>query len=351
MRIIKTTAVYISVIAISITLIMYADTTISSAQEAVKRCLNILIPSIFVFMAVSGLLVRSGAYKIISLPFYPIARFVFRMPYELFSVMLISNLAGFPVGASMLCELVKSGRIDKKTASIMQCFCYGGGPSFSAGVIGLYLYNDKKTGLIVCLSAFAANMLTALVLCRIYRLNISDEAEQKPFSADDIISCTENAGRSMLMICALIIIFCVVMSCAQRAVSGLFHIHPQASALIRTVFEVSSITSLENARLSFLPMITALFSFGGVCVLMQIVSTVKNSYSLTLFFITRLPTALLSGLSAKVLCSHLLDKTESCIAVSKNYIVNFNNFIPSICLILMIFLLLFKKGVAFFRDI
>ena len=347
---IRKAAIYITAISLCVMLTVYADTSLSAAKEAIERCLNILIPSLFIFMAVSGLLIRTGAYKILSLPFYPIARFVYKMPYELFSVMLISNLAGFPIGASMLGELTDNGSIDKSTASVMQCFCYAGGPSFSIGVIGLFLYNDKRIGLIVWLSTFLSNLIAALILCWIFRLKPVRQTERTAFSSEDLIKCTENAGSSMLMICGLVIIFCVCMADVQRLFGSFLRINSQKKSLIKTVFELSSITSLNNASYELIPIITALFSFGGVCVLIQMISTVKGRYPLTLFFITRLPISLLSGFIAGRMTDHFIEKAEYCISARKDFIVNFNNFIPSVCLILMIFLLLFKKGVAFFRD-
>lgn len=351
MKMIKNALLYAGVISICAMLIVNADTSVNAAAEAVKRCLNIIIPSLFVFMAASGILIRSEAYKVLAKPFLPLSRYVFKMPDELFSVFLISNLAGFPIGAAMLCELVDSGRISKRTASIMQCVCYGGGPSFSLGVIGLYIYSDKRIGIIICLSSFIANLTAAFVLCRLFRPNISESSKAKPFSADDITACTENAGRSILMISALIIIFSVVMADTQRLAGEYIHIHPQAKVLIKTIFELSSITGLEKARTGFIPVIAALFSFGGVCVLMQISATVRGRYPLTPFFAARLPISAVSYFTAAGLYHRVLGDAEICIAARKDFIVNFNNFIPSICLVLMIFLLLFQKGVAFFHDV
>ena len=347
---IRKTAINILAAALCIMLIVYADISVSAAANAVDRCVNILIPSLFVFLAASNILIRSKAYKILSLPFYPIAKYVFKIPYELFSVLLISNLAGFPVGASMLVELTKQNIIDKKTASLLQCVCYGGGPSFAVGVIGIYLYSDIRVGLIICLSAFLANITAALIICRALKPKIKGNDKKRPFTCEELIVSTENAGRSMLMICAMVIIFSVILACVERLICLYVHIPLQAKTLLKSVFEISSIASLENARIAFVPVISALFGFGGVCVLLQIIATVKGIYSLTPFFVTRLPIALINYLYARLLCSHLIDDAQYCMAVGKGFTVKFNNFIPSLCLILMIFLLLFKKGVAFFDD-
>ena len=74
-------------------------------SEAVDRCMNIIIPSLFVFMALSQILVSSGLYYCVSMPFYPISRFIMGIPPQLFFVFLLGNTAGYPVGVKLLSDL------------------------------------------------------------------------------------------------------------------------------------------------------------------------------------------------------------------------------------------------------
>lgn len=337
-------------------LILFTDIGTAAAKEAVGRCLNIIIPSLFVFMAVSSIIVKSGAYRILSIPFYPLAKYVFKIPYELFSVMFISNIAGFSVGASMLTQLVRDKKITAKTASVMQCYCYGGGPSFSLGVIGMVIFNDKLTGLIIFLSSVLANLTIALILNRVYNIKALSEKEKAGFSASDFIECIESSGRSMLMICALIITFAVALEILTIPLSSVLehmgvYLSEDAAVLIRSVMEISSVSALKNGSLVYLPIISAIFCYGGICILVQVICTVRNSYSLSLFFITRLPCAMLAFLYSKGLVYLFADKIKECMAYEQNVVVNLNNFLPSFCLILMIFSLTFSKGVAFFKKI
>ena len=352
----KITFIQVFLIVLCIMLIFMSDVSAAAAKDAVGRCLTIIIPSLFVFMALSSMIVKSGAYKVLSLPFYPVAKYVLKMPYELFSVFLISNLAGFPVGASMLRTLINDKKITPETASVMQCYCYGGGPSFSLGVIGMVIYQDKITGAIICLSSILANLTCAVLLNRAFSIKKTNYDNPDSFDSSDFIECIGSSGRSILMICALIIAFAVllrIMAIPVSAVSAYFGSYPSkdASVLIRSLFELSSITAMSKGYLSVIPIISGIFCFGGICILIQVICTVKNSYSLIPFFITRLPVSLLAFLYSKGLVYFFSDKIKECFAAQENVMVNLNNFLPSICLILMIFLLTFSKGVAFFRKI
>lgn len=99
-------------------------------SEAVDRCMNIIIPSLFVFMALSQILVSSGLYYCVSMPFYPISRFIMGIPPQLFFVFLLGNTAGYPVGVKLLSDLCQRKIISQRTAKIMSCFCCCGGLLF-----------------------------------------------------------------------------------------------------------------------------------------------------------------------------------------------------------------------------
>ena len=118
-------------------------------SEAVDRCMNIIIPSLFVFMALSQILVSSGLYYCVSMPFYPISRFIMGIPPQLFFVFLLGNTAGYPVGVKLLSDLCQRKIISQRTAKIMSCFCCCGGPAFYSGTVGLAVFGCTGAGIAV----------------------------------------------------------------------------------------------------------------------------------------------------------------------------------------------------------
>ena len=319
--------------------------------QSVKRCMDILIPSLFAFMAASGIIVRSGLYAILSRPLGFLAKWVFAMPGELFSVFIISNVAGYPVGAKLLCDLTEKGSIDKRTASTMLCFCCNAGPAFISGTIGLAVFGDTRIGLIVLLSCIISNFMLALVMCRIRRSSASFKEQKPHISADILTESVLSAGRSLLDICLLVVFFSTVMSVlAHYGILSEMSIRlgiPYAEPILASVLEITSITQLENASFGYIPVICGICSFGGLCVLLQIIVVVKDRFSLKPFLLTRPAGAMLSMLNSLWLCRLLLPSDIQASSNHQQIFVKVNNFVPSVCLILMIFLLKIKKGVAF----
>ena len=105
-------------------LICYANAAISSIINGITSCLTIIIPALFSFMVLSTFLLESGLYRILSIPFYPLSKYVFRIEPSLFSIFILSQIGGYPIGAKLISELVISGRITKEEADKMLCYCF-----------------------------------------------------------------------------------------------------------------------------------------------------------------------------------------------------------------------------------
>ena len=319
--------------------------------SAVENCMNVIIPSLFAFMAASGIIVSSGAYVVLSKPFALISKYVLSMPAELFSVFLISNIAGYPVGAKLLCDLCDKGRIDKKTAGTMQCFCYASGPAFVSSVVGLALYGSVKIGMVVFLSCALSNTILAAVMCRLFPLKVNGTGKKRSFSPDVLTDPVLSAGRSLFGICALIVFFSSVTAVLDHYrvlenVSSQLGIQG-GDAILRCLLEISNLSRLSKAPYALLPVLSGICSFGGVCVILQVFSLTKDRFSLKLFLLTRPIAAALSVVNSLWISRLMLPDEVAASAGQQQIFVKVNNFVPSVCLILMIFLLKIKKRVAF----
>ena len=90
--------------AYSVLLIKHSEQIAEGVRVALMRCLNVMIPSLFAFLAAAEMLVRGGAYIHLSRPLRPLSRLM-GMPGELGAVFLLSNVAGYPAGAAAIKSL------------------------------------------------------------------------------------------------------------------------------------------------------------------------------------------------------------------------------------------------------
>jgi hypothetical protein len=322
---------------------------------ACERCLNVIIPSLFIFAALSSMILSSGAYKALSKPFYPLAKYIFAMPCELFFVFLLGSISGYPIGIKLLSDMVRQGSIDKKTAECLSAFCYCGGPAFYAGAVGLTVFGSTKIGMLIFLSVTVANIIVGAVLCRIMKPTFQTSKVRYNFSADILSESVLSGGRTMFTVCVPIVFFGGIIACIDGI--GAFDsllltsADGNASVLVKSLLEISFISDLAGRPYRLLPYVAACCSFGGLCVISQVAALCRGSFSLKFFLAARPLCALLSAVICRLLSGYFLPTTVDVIAFDGEILVNFNNFTPSICLILMILLLNFKKRLVIYKRI
>lgn len=339
------------IVLLSIMLVKYSPAVARSVQISAELCLNIIVPSLFAFTAVSMMIMKSSAARYICLPLRPLAKYVFNMPEELFTVLIISCIAGYPVGIKLLSDMLDEGRIDKQTAENMSAVCFCGGPAFYCTSIGLAVFGSTRVGMLIFLSVAGANILTAAVTGHMTKPKTLSSKADKSFNAAELCSCVTSAGRTMFTVCSMIIfcsaLICVLEECsAFTYVQNFFGLDKNRLIALKSCFEISCLTRLKNHPFELLPLICAVCSFGGLCITAQLFSVKSNKLSLKGFLLSRPPVCALSAGICIVLRPYFVN---AAVAASTNSIqlCKVNNFIPSLCLILMIFLLNLKKTLVF----
>ena len=332
-----------------VSLVIYAKQVSAGVSSSVYRCINIIIPSLFAFMVFADIVVKSNLYRIIAKPFALFSKYVLGMPVELFGIFLISNAAGYPIGAKLLSELEITGKTDRYTAGRMLCFCYGAGPAFFVSVIGLGVFGDAKTGIVVYLSCLVSNIILAGIMCRIFKMRVNENTGDIHVDMKMINNGILNAGKSLFVLCATIVFFSTFMAIVDHiglfdAACDLFNIQND-KYLISAFFEITQITQIPIPGRNILPIVSAICSFGGICVVMQIKAVLSDNVSILPFLVSRPVCGILSALNSIWIGKFMLGDSLPAFSCSQKIFVKVNNFIPSVCLILMIFMLKTKKGV------
>lgn len=127
-------------------LVLDGDVVAAGALSGVQLCLQTVIPSLFCFMVLTGFLINSGLYRLISLPLGPLTKGLFCLPPSMGSVVLLSLTGGYPMGAKSIAGLLEQGRLDGATAQQMLPFCCCAGPSFIITAVGSGMFGSAQAG-------------------------------------------------------------------------------------------------------------------------------------------------------------------------------------------------------------
>ena len=349
----------ISVIVTAISLILFSQEITLGIIDSVNRCLTVIIPSLFCFLVLSSFLIYTNLYIIISRPFDIISRYVFKIKTEHFSIFLLSLFAGYPAGAKLLSELKDKNMIDNKDSEKMLCYCYTAGPSFIIGLVGIQLFNNIKIGLLIYLSLVLTNIILAFIMG--LKEAVPEKSPDKKYiivkmSSEIVVESVKSGAKSLFIICAMIVFFssiCVFLN-ETNAIAFISETiekitqSPKANTdvLINSFFEISFLGKMELNPYKYIPVITSLFSFGGICIILQVISIVNGNFKVRKFIAVRFLSMIISYFLSLAIMNTFSDTVfVNNLSESHRVLSNISP-IPSVFLLIMTILLLSKKNVV-----
>lgn len=249
------------------------------AVNGILLCGYVIIPSLFPFTVCVMFILKSGVLRLLK-PLSRITQRIFGIDAELFSVMLLSFIGGYPVGARLLSETAELKKITPKNAGIMLNYCINAGPAFIVLAVGSGIIGSKKIGYILLLSHILASFLIALISKKLIgKEPLLSQSTQPPINfADNFVLSTSTAASSVINICSYVILFSAINSYIDFYSENI-HLLKNFSYLL----EVTNAVSLTDN----IYLISFLLGFSGISVWCQVLSAarkIKINYPLFLIF-------------------------------------------------------------------
>lgn len=246
-------------------LILDNRTACAAAADAVELCLKTVVPALFPFIYLSGVLLttfQGNHFWVCS----AIARML-NMPRNTEGLIVPALLGGYPVGAQSVYTMYKNGILDKVTAEKMLFFCSNAGPSFLFGITQGYFNNKAAVwGIwgVLLLSIFTASMFV--------RLPAETTRTASKSKGDDTLLKTVSA---MARICGWVILARVLIAVCDRWF--LWVLPPTSRTIMIGMLELTNgctmLDQIPNEGIRFV-VCCGLLAFGGVCVIGQTRSVV-----------------------------------------------------------------------------
>ena len=230
-------AVFLTIAAtiVFLLLLIRSDVAVEYMKKGLKLCANTVIPSLFPFMAVSELIVRSGlgakVGKLLSRP----VKGIFGVSEGGACAFILGIVCGFPIGAKTIATMLERGEISKNEAERALTFCNNPGSAFVISAVGVSLFGSMRLGitLYVCvlLSAITVGAAARLIIGKksssiekstnstldTLRSSLPNDSEghspvpqRSALSSASITvftSAIQSSATSMLTVCALVAFF------------------------------------------------------------------------------------------------------------------------------------------------
>lgn len=344
----KVFLVLICVCMMLVYFILGADHAAQQVVNSISLCLNVIIPSLFGFMVLSSFIISSGIYRFLLYPFYIIPEKIFRCNRKNVCIFILSLLGGYPVGAKLISEAVADGSMTSEKASRMLAFCYCPSPPFAIFIAGIGLFGSLKIGVLVYVTCVIGCIITGICSSLLSKKSAKTQlrTDNTVHVENALIQSVSSSIKAMGFVCGMIITFHIILGAFEyfrlltylSVVFETFGFGNENGVLaVKSIFEIGNVSLMNRLGLVILPYLSFLFSFGGICILMQCAAISNHSISLKRFFIWRIPTAVFSALIMYCLVQFSGDSIETSVYFQeKTSIITWTGMpVVSLCLIFM----------------
>lgn len=301
----------------TILLLLFSKDNLSSARSGLSLWASSVVPSLLPFFIATELLGYTNVVSYLGKLLNKFMRPVFNVPGEGAFPFIMGIISGYPVGAKIVSDLKKQGICTNIECERLIAFTNNSGPLFIVGTVGIGLFKDTKTGILLLITHILA-CITVGFLFRWWKWEKRSSSSDTSLNALPSKICLSNLGEvlatsimnainTIFLIGGFVVLFSVVISIFNSSgsldlvtnfLSSILNVFGLSSkyvkgfliGLIELTNGVCSIALIVNKNISLNIIICAfLLGFGGISVALQVLSiTSKNGISIKPYLIGKL---------------------------------------------------------------
>lgn len=271
-------------------LLQHPTQALYASRNGMNLWLNTLLPTLLPFMILTGILLHTHGIEKMFSPAEKILKAAFGLSPCGAYAFLMGLLCGYPMGAKLTSDLFSNQKISRREANYLLTFCNNASPAFITSYLAhTCLESQTHTGLIIQILILSNLICMFFFRFVIFKNNtISEKSsalsayntkkETSPdASAVTIIDVSiMNGFETITRLGGYILLFSILSAC----ISYYWPFTPFLKYLALGITEIT--TGLSSLAVSGLPYNTRLLcsmmltSFGGLCILAQTKSVLKN---------------------------------------------------------------------------
>lgn len=264
-----------------------------------------VLPTLFPFIIISNLLIQTDTIIFISKLIGPFIGKVFCISHMGSFAVLAGFLCGYPMGAKITADLVKTNKISLCEGNYLLSFCNNSSPMFILSYVVMRSLGAKDfavpTLIILLLSPVLCSFIFRWFYPNRHHFHEVDSIPltQQPFRFSMLDSCLMNGVELMVKIGGYIMLFSIMIALVEELPFSLPVIDYIALPMLEITRGVTLLsTGLANETLRFI-LILGLTSFGGVCAIAQTQCMIQDTkLSIGFYIIEKLITMFVTSLLA-----------------------------------------------------
>lgn len=225
-------------------IIRNSQAAVDHMTRGMKLCATSVIPSLFPFMVVSEMLVRSGAGEAVGRLLRKPARLLFGVGEGSACAILLGALCGFPIGTRVAVSFYKERQITQD--ELLRVLCVSNNPSsaFVISAVGLTLFGSRGFGVALYATTLASAFLVGIGANVIFGGKrgsedvVLPERKSAGFRVSDVTSSISASAAGMLNVCAFVIFFSAFLGTLEHTLSA-FDVTQSVRAILFSFFELT----------------------------------------------------------------------------------------------------------------
>lgn len=160
----------ISYALLSMALLAFAAAIIIYPERYVNRCFQgfamwaeCVLPSLFPFMVITMLFVKTGIAEKAVLPLRRVAGKL-KFPPAAAACFALAVCSGYPAGSKVVSEFYENGAIAKRDCAKVAYLCSTSGPLFIIGSVGFKMFGSKYAGVKILIAHILAVTVSSLII-------------------------------------------------------------------------------------------------------------------------------------------------------------------------------------------
>ncbi len=325
-----------TLVLFTICLVVFSSSNLTATKNGLTLWATCVVPSLFPFFVITNLLSHTKVVSVIGKLLDKFMRPLFNVPGIGGFAFVMGLISGYPVGAKIVADFREKGLVTQDEGERLLAFTNNSGPLFILSSVGIALFGDTKTGLLLLGTHILACITVGIILARFSKKNkfensydtIKNKFERKNDSQScnsenitfknlgEVLTTSINSSIStILLIGGFVVIFSVIISILNQTnilnnLSTLLYpilnflnidlefAKPLLSGILELTNGVNLVANIPTKLISQNIVLSAfLLGFGGFSVLLQVYSIVsKTDLSMKKYLVGKFLQGIIAGI-------------------------------------------------------
>lgn len=325
-----------TLVLFTICLVVFSSSNLTATKNGLTLWATCVVPSLFPFFVITNLLSHTKVVSVIGKLLDKFMRPLFNVPGIGGFAFVMGLISGYPVGAKIVADFREKGLVTQDEGERLLAFTNNSGPLFILSSVGIALFGDTKTGLLLLGTHILACITVGIIFARFSKKNkfensydtIKNKFERKNDSQScnsenitfknlgEVLTSSINSSIStILMIGGFVVIFSVIISILNQTnildnLSTLLYpilnflnidlefAKPLLSGILELTNGVNLVANIPTKLISQNIVLSAfLLGFGGFSVLLQVYSIVsKTDLSMKKYLVGKFLQGIIAGI-------------------------------------------------------